>query len=1745
MLRKPERDRTPAEQKQIAQWIAAGVLTQRTVSSRDPRAVVVEKSSPRSRESQDPNPEQNRIESVDPIGWDDTNWATADDAGNWVGRPPLSGEHKGAGNGNYTLTTPAVNLDGRGDLDINLNMYYNSRLWSKAGTEITYDADRGYPAPGWNLGFGKMFYMGQYGGCMLVAPDGTRRSYYAYSTGNSYYNSGGVINHAFNGFTTDGSLIDYTCNYYSNGSYSWFSGEARMPNGTRMTFGSPSASNDQTFPVRILDRHGNYIDITYQGNSGPAINDITDTLGRTIDFNYNGSGLLTSITGPGYNSTTRTFLRLEYSSMTLAYNFGTMTVNLAQSTPYMLISIFYPTTGTGYRFVDTDSYSPYGILRRVTAKRGMTWNGTYVDYTSTTSREEIYDFPTTTTATQSDSPGYSQHNETFDGIDTSTLTTTFSKSVNTGTGEETITVTRPDSSKLVEISNLSSGLLIKNRLTNSSNTILDETVTTLGTGGAGDYYSPRPTQIEHTDDKSQTKKTEFTYGTSVYNQVTAQKEYEYGGTTLYREKRFTYENGSNYTSNHVFSLVKSVEDYDGSNGRLTRTAYTYDGSSLVATSGIVQHDFHYDPDTTETQNGSCLIWNPDGEGCSFEGQTVYPPPNYFPTSCACDTWDQVSAYNWLTTYRGNLTNITTYDTVSSGSATGAISYDFTYDIAGNERTSTTNCCQQIGSSYSTATQYLYPDSVVKGSSNTSSPDRITQSFSYDSNTKLPTTITDFNGLSTTIAYDAVYRPTLVTLNSGGKKTTTYNDSSLNQNELVQLSNNTTVSNSTVYFNGRGQVNKSTYQAGSSNYNGVQVKYDNMGRQWKVSRPYDTGSSPSYWSETTYDLLGRPTLQKSPDTTTAATMTYNPSPTPTPATSNVGQTVTSADAWGRQRWTRYDAFGRLVEVVEPDPASSTGAVSGSGAITTTYAYDQLDRLTGITQGDQTRSFRYDSLGRLIYQKLPEQGAHIDADGVYNGTNTLLWSDKFEYDSRSNLKKRTDARGVVTTYEYNVSSSPDPLNRLQSISYSTSGADTTYTIHAAPTASFEYMTTGDKTRVKKVTTSGVATEENTFDGESRVSSYQLKLDAHTGKPFNIDYAYDSAHRLAEIEYPARYQMSYEGEAEIAPSYDQASRLTQLTVDGSTQLSDVSYNTSGQVTTLKTGAVTSYPRVESYSYDAATGLLTGQTVKNTALSTTYLDLSYSYDRGNSAGSGSTTGLVTGQMTKITNNMTDDRDRKYEFDALGRLKYAKGGTAAGATSSTANWTQEYTYDRYGNKTATATQSGSVDENNAAVPVDGLGSTSTSTSTNRITAFSYDRAGNIVRGQNASGVWQRFEYDAAGRLKKVQDDSYNDLETYKYGAGRQKLVMTNSSDTFYYVWGGSSIIAEYKLSGGNPMYLKSYIYAGSRLLVTYTRASAGTQTQESHHPDRLGTKLVTDQYAGSSFQQSTLPFGTAFGAESSGYSNQVFTSYDRSSGTGLDYANNRTYSSGQGRFTQVDPIGMASASIGNPQSNNMYSYTQNMPTDFVDPSGLQMIPFTRTVCLPWDGGPRICVEIVVHWMNVGSGSAPPNSIGGGGGGGTALPQQQPKKPKCKQGTDEQKTVIEKLGVAGLSGFIDPDSYENRREGVTFLITDRDGFLNAVSANPAFAGPTPFGLEHTDDVTTPYFKIKDFRSFTTGSNTLGSDGSGYVRSLQVDVGQARPSLDPTDRSKSSATGYADLDCDNPAQDVKSFFKHAFKVIFGR
>ena len=446
-------------------------------------------------------------------------------------------------------------------------------------------------------------------------------------------------------------------------------------------------------------------------------------------------------------------------------------------------------------------------------------------------------------------------------------------------------------------------------------------------------------------------------------------------------------------------------------------------------------------------------------------------------------------------------------------------------------------------------------------------------------------------------------------------------------------------------------------------------------------------------------------------------------------------------------------------------------------------------------------------------------------------------------------------------------------------------------------------------------------------------------------HTSYEYDDVNRLKKITYPKQYGVAGEPRKEVVPTYDEASRLKDMTVDTHLQLGGVQYNAMGQVTSLTTGDPngTTGPRdaTELYGYDNATGLLTSQSVTRASDSTTLLNLSYGYDRGNSAGNQNG---KTGQLTHITNLLNNDhnRDRSFEFDALGRLKAAKGGLAAGATGVTANWSQSYTYDRYGNKTAVSSAGVTADSN--AVPTDGIPSLTYDQPSNRIntSGYTYDNAGNMIRGQSAAGTWVNFEYDAAGRLVKVLDDAaptHNVLETYTYGADRSRLSNTASGQTTYYAWGGTSVIQEYTEATGTtaPVYSKAYVYAGSRLLSTATNIS-GSELVEFHHPDRLGTKVVTAPSATpTSYEQSTLPFGAELAGEESGTisTNQQFTSYDRSNSTGLDYAVNRTYSSGQGRFTQVDPAG---------EGLNLYAYVGNNPVDFVDPSGLNLQP-------PWGGG--------------------------------------------------------------------------------------------------------------------------------------------------------------------------------------------------
>ena len=399
----------------------------------------------------------------------------SDDPEVQVGSPPNQGT-SGAGSGNFGFSAPVVSLPGRNGLDVNLSLNYNSLLWHKdENGNITYDIDKGSPAPGWDIGFGKVINMDTTGGAMLESTNGTRHSY------DGEIVAGAPGYSTYYGRTTDGSFIDYIINRGPSG---LIDGTAHMPNGTKVTYGS---ENDGIlYPTQIKDANGNYITITYVGNAGPSINTITDTLGRVITFKYQ-SGRLISVKGPGYNGTTQTFVRLHYTQKTLSATFSGLDKEVRDASPYQIDSIFYPVTNTGYWFGDSDSYSSYGMIKKIKMMRSMTSTGTDTSQGSVTagtmSTESIYNYPATA-SNLSAAPQYTTKTDTWYSMDTSAAITSYS--VNNTANPRTTTITLPNGTKNKTYSYNNStwndGLLYKTEFLSPTNAILNKQETTWAQG---------------------------------------------------------------------------------------------------------------------------------------------------------------------------------------------------------------------------------------------------------------------------------------------------------------------------------------------------------------------------------------------------------------------------------------------------------------------------------------------------------------------------------------------------------------------------------------------------------------------------------------------------------------------------------------------------------------------------------------------------------------------------------------------------------------------------------------------------------------------------------------------------------------------------------------------------------------------------------------------------------------------------------------------------------------------------------------------------------------------------------------------------------------------------------------------------------------------------------------------------------------------------------------------------------------
>ena len=312
---------------------------------------------------------------------------------------------------------------------------------------------------------------------------------------------------------------------------------------------------------------------------------------------------------------------------------------------------------------------------------------------------------------------------------------------------------------------------------------------------------------------------------------------------------------------------------------------------------------------------------------------------------------------------------------------------------------------------------------------------------------------------------------------------------------------------------------------------------------------------------------------------------------------------------------------------------------------------------------------------------------------------------------------------------------------------------------------------------------------------------------------------------------------------------------------------------------------------------------------------------------------GSNNGQIASITDYVDNGRSATYTYDALHRLTRA----ITAGSGNYAAWGLSETYDRYGNRSAQSIYSGCT---GITCPTN---SVNISATTNQITGspYAYDLGGNMTNDGSNTLV-----YDAENRAVSANHGGASG--TYTYDGNGLRVKKISGSTTTVYVFSGSKVIAEYDNGApvGSPS--REYIYGGAPLLAKID--SSGTKY---YHQDHLSNRLVTDSSGNTYAQMGHFPFGEKWYNATN--DKLFFTTYERDSESGNDYAMARYYASRLGRFLPPDAL---SGSIDDPQSLNHYAYVQNDAVNFLDPTGMYV------------AGPGQCDNSVVQ-----------NCLGGDGGG--------------------------------------------------------------------------------------------------------------------------------------------------------------------
>jgi RHS repeat-associated protein len=775
-----------------------------------------------------------------------------------------------------------------------------------------------------------------------------------------------------------------------------------------------------------------------------------------------------------------------------------------------------------------------------------------------------------------------------------------------------------------------------------------------------------------------------------------------------------------------------------------------------------------------------------------------------------------SAFTTSYTTRGNLTAATQY-LLTNGTVTGSIASYGQYDMAGNvvkaidARGNSTNIdfSDNFGGPADTVESggnpVNSPPSELGSLLTYAFPFKVTNSLGpvytkFDYYLGRPDASEDLNGIvSSAYSTDVLDRPTQViravndTSSPSAKSQSTFAYDDVNHIITTTSDQNTYGDNiltSKVLYDGLGRTTEKRQYEDSTNYIAVQMKYDGVGRAYQTSSPFRSSES-IVWTTSIFDALGRVKTVTTPDGAVVSTL-YS------------GNRVLVADQTNRKRLSVTDGLGRLREVWEitaADPATEPVSFPGFGDVVagyvTRYDYDTLDDLTGVSQRIgasgtmQTRSFAYDSLRRLKSAMNPEmvnqQGQQVPVT--------------YQYDNNGNLTQKTDARGVVTTFD-----PYDAVNRPTRKSYSDGTPAVTY--------AYDTLTHG-KGRLTSVSSNISSYVYGGYDAVGRALSATETIYGSTNQSYAItNISYDLAGHLLTMKYPSQDT--------ITNTYDNAGRLQSFSGtlgDGlsRTYSSAISYASMGGLQQEQFGTATAVINKLNYNSrgQLAETLLGTGTSGNTAFNRGKIVNDYSLQcSGAGCNASDNNGNLRRQTLYIPNDDSNGSPsswyQQYEYDSLNRLTQVHEITA----DSAHDWQQVFNYDRYGNRTidyATTT-------NNSynAIPRPQF---TVDTNTNRLGVpagesgtMTYDYAGNLTVDTHSGSAVSRA-YDAENRM--TSETTYNSAVagSYSYdGDGRRVRRIVGSTETQQVYGLGGELLAEYSSAG---VLQKEYGYRNGQLLIT------------------------------------------------------------------------------------------------------------------------------------------------------------------------------------------------------------------------------------------------------------------------------------------------------------------------------------------